>query len=83
MREADFYEIRRLDSYNGPVPQVKKDRDLGFDDGYGSRVADHVRGTGDDAESEGRTRWEKAMIAFTMMKAKIARTPILKHIDPD
>ena len=29
------------------------------------------------------TRWDKATIAFTMLKAKTATTPILKHIDPD
>jgi len=28
-------------------------------------------------------RWEQAMIAFTMLKAKIASTPLLKHFDPD
>ena len=30
-----------------------------------------------------RSRWEKAMISFTMLKDKIAKTPILKHFDPD
>ena len=30
-----------------------------------------------------RTRWEKATIAFTMLKANMATTPILKHFDPD
>ena len=29
------------------------------------------------------TRWEKDTIVFTMLKAKIATTPILKHFDPD
>ena len=38
---------------------------------------------GDDPDPEGRTRWEKAMIAFTLLKAKIANTPILRHFDPD
>lgn len=39
--------------------------------------------TGGDPDPEGRTRWEKAQIAFTMLKVKIANTPILKHFDPD
>ena len=30
-----------------------------------------------------RIRWEKAIISFTMLKDKIAKTPILKHFDPD
>ena len=33
--------------------------------------------------SEGRTRWEKAVIAFALLESKIANTPILKHFDPD
>ena len=37
---------------------------------------------GDDRDPEGRNRWEKAMIAFTLLKAKIATPPILKHFDP-
>ena len=37
----------------------------------------------DDQDSEGRSCWEKATIAFTFLKQKIASTPILKHFDPD
>ena len=36
-----------------------------------------------DWDLEGRSRWEKATIAFTFLKQKIATTPILKHFDPD
>ena len=32
---------------------------------------------------EGRSRWEKATIAFTFLKQKIATIPIFKHFDPD
>ena len=32
---------------------------------------------------EVRNRREKAMIAFTLLKAKISTTSILKHFDPD
>ena len=32
---------------------------------------------------EGRSRWEKATIAFNFSKQKIATTPILKHYGPD
>jgi len=40
--------------------------------------------TGDDMSSPGPDlRWEQAMIAFTMLKAKVASTPLLKHFDPD
>ena len=39
--------------------------------------------TGGDLTLTDRSRWEKAMISFTMLKDKIAKTPILKHFDPD
>ena len=39
--------------------------------------------TGGDLTSTDRSRWEKAMISFTMLKDKIAKTPMLKHFDPD
>ena len=42
-------------------------------------ATDLVPNTANDAEIEGRTRYKKFMIAFTMLEAKIARTPILKH----
>ena len=36
-----------------------------------------------DVDLNKRYRWEKATNAFTLLKAKIATTPILKHIYPD
>ena len=38
---------------------------------------------GGDQNSEGRICWEKATIALTFLKQKIATTPSLKHVDPD
>ena len=38
--------------------------------------------TVDDRDSEGRNRWEKPIIAFTFLKAKIATTPILSISTP-
>ena len=38
---------------------------------------------GEDQISDGRNRWEKAVILFTLLKAKIAATPILKHFHSD
>ena len=40
-------------------------------------------GTRDDRDPDNMNRWEKATIAFTSLKTKIATTPILKHFDPD
>ena len=34
-----------------------------------------------DLDPKDRFRWEKAVIAFTMLKDKIANMPILKHFD--
>ena len=39
--------------------------------------------TGGDLKLTDRIRWEKEMISFIMLKDKIAKTPILKHFDPD
>ena len=39
--------------------------------------------TGEDRGSKGRNRWEKAMIAFTLLNDKIYTTPILKHFETD
>uniref|UniRef100_A0AAV1VFN9 Reverse transcriptase n=1 Tax=Peronospora matthiolae TaxID=2874970 RepID=A0AAV1VFN9_9STRA len=36
---------------------------------------------GDECSNEGR--WTEAKVAFTMLKAKIATAPMLKHFDPD
>ena len=41
------------------------------------------RDPGIKVDNEGRSHWEKATIAFIMLKAKIARTPVLKHFDPE
>ena len=43
--------------------------------------AETDRDPGSKADSEVRTRWENDTIAFNMLKAKIAITPILKHFD--
>ena len=62
--------------------KVRKERYI--DSAGGStEVVDRVPNTGDEVDSEGRTRWEKAMIAFTILKGKIAGIPILKHLDPE
>jgi hypothetical protein len=37
----------------------------------------------DEPRAEEDDRWTRAKIAFTMLKAKIVSTPILKHFDPD
>ena len=39
--------------------------------------------SGGDQDPEGKSRWEKATIAFTFLKRKIANTPILNYFDPD
>ncbi|GMF22420.1 unnamed protein product [Phytophthora fragariaefolia] len=42
------------------------------------------RGTGGVVASAEQTdRWTRAKVAFTMLKAKLVSTPILKHFDPD
>ena len=38
---------------------------------------------GGDQDLEGRSRWEKATIAFAFPKQKIETTPIIKHFDPN
>ena len=82
LREADFFEISRSGGVDHPVSEIKEHRDPEATKDP-DVFADHELNTGGDPDSEGRTRWEKAMIAFTMLKAKIAQTPILKHFDPD
>ena len=67
LREADFHAIRN-----------KSSMIMGSGDG-----CDPDPKTGDDIDLVDRNRWEKATIAFTRLKAKIAATPILKHFDPD
>ncbi|CAI5718043.1 unnamed protein product [Peronospora effusa] len=94
LREADFHEISRAGDVQmvttgaGPncdrqsLDKYKIDQDLksGSRDGY---IIDPESNTGDDHGFEGRNRWEKTTIAFTLSKAKIAATPILKHFDPE
>ncbi|POM65029.1 LOW QUALITY PROTEIN: Reverse transcriptase [Phytophthora palmivora] len=43
-----------------------------------------ARGTGGELVPEdGDDRWTQAKVAFTMLKAKIVSTPVLRHFDPD
>ena len=42
-----------------------------------------VNKTGDEVDSGRRTRRENAMIASTVLEAKIAGTPILKNFEPE
>ena len=81
LREADFFKISREHSLDVPALKVEKEQDPGSAGGS-TEVVDRVPNTGDEVDSEGRTRWEESMIAFTMLKAKITGTPILKHLDP-
>ena len=82
MSEADFFEISREHILDVPALNVEKEQDPGSAGGS-TEVVDRVPNTGDEVDSEGRTRWEKAMIAFTILKGKIAGIPILKHLDPE
>ena len=82
LREADFFAISRSGGIDHTVPGFKEHRDPSATKDP-DVFADRELNTGGDPDSEGRTRWEKAMIAFTMLKAKIAQTPILKHFGPD
>ena len=70
LREADFHEMYRSEAV--PILDEKVDDDPN----QGNK-------TGGDQDRGERNRWEKATIAFTLLKAKIADTPILKHFDPD
>ncbi|KAL4109211.1 hypothetical protein PRIC1_000914 [Phytophthora ramorum] len=45
--------------------------------------ADQQMTGGDEPQIPDADRWTRAKIAFTMLKAKIVSTPILKHFDPD
>ena len=90
LREDDFHEIRR--TYDDPrtVEVAGRNRlchiaHKGDRDRYPISGSDRDRFpiSGGDQDPEGRSRWEKATIAFTFLKQKIATTPILKHFDPD
>ena len=44
---------------------------------------DHLLTERLNGDYTGGHRWEKAMIAFTMLKAKVAQAPVLRHFVPD
>ena len=90
LREADFHTNRRASKDQTAILDPGSNRDLDLPSVYKpdpykrSEVElDPSSFTGDDRDQEGRTRWEKVAISFTLLKAKIAATPILKHFDPD
>ena len=41
------------------------------------------RDRGSKAGRKDNIRWEKAKIVFNMLKAKVFRTPILNHFEPE
>ena len=68
-----LYELREADFFE---MSHMKDRDaMSGDRDYTMRANEH--------DPNERSRWEKTSIAYTMLNAKIATTPILKHFDPD
>ena len=72
LRETNFFEISQMEVGDTISTQsIKEDRD-----------PDTEESKERDPPNE-RTRWKKATIAFTMLKANTATTPILKHFDPD
>ena len=93
LREVDFHEISRskdqdLNRSQNIELSPDQDRESGDDLNQDRKSGDDLdqdRKSGDDLDQdpEGRSRWEKAAIAFAMLKAKVATTPILKHFDPD
>ena len=44
---------------------------------------DHSNAKGSNGEYTDGHRWKKAVIAFTMLKAKVPQTPMLGHFDPE
>uniref|UniRef100_H3GWK4 Reverse transcriptase domain-containing protein n=1 Tax=Phytophthora ramorum TaxID=164328 RepID=H3GWK4_PHYRM len=66
---AVLYELREADFHE----IVQQNRSI-----PGEQVAGGVVTRAEDAD-----RWVRAKIAFTMLKAKIVSTPVLKHFDPD
>ena len=72
LRETDFHEISRDKEIMASVTAMKLDRDR-----------DQDKNAGGDQDAGNGSRWKKAVIAFTLLKEKIAKTPILKHFDPD
>ena len=71
MRETEFFETSQMNvGDTTSTKQIKEDR---YPTMEGRRERDPNE----------RTWWEKATIAFTMFKAKIATNPVLKYYDPD
>ena len=71
LREIELFEIIQLDvGDTTSIKPIKEDHDPDMKERRGS-------------DPNERTRCENAAIAFTMLKAKIATIPILKHFDPD
>uniref|UniRef100_H3H490 Uncharacterized protein n=1 Tax=Phytophthora ramorum TaxID=164328 RepID=H3H490_PHYRM len=66
---AILYELREADFHE----IARQDRSIPSE-----QVAGGVVTRAEDAD-----RWARAKIAFTMLKAKIVSTPVLKHFDPD
>ena len=62
------------------VTAMELDRDRDQDKNAGG---DQNKIAGVDQDAGNGSRWKKAVIAFTLLKEKIAKTPILKHFDPD
>ena len=96
LRKSDFHEIRR--SHSTEVegsPSYDHDHNTHIDDSGQRRAGDHdhplvktngqvpIKAKESDGEHTGAHRWEKAMIAFTMLKDKVAQIPVLKHFDSD
>ncbi|KAE8969380.1 hypothetical protein PR001_g27514 [Phytophthora rubi] len=49
-----------------------------------SKINPDVGLTGDDdSQPSGEDKWARAMTAFTVLKDKLVRAPILRHFDPD
>ena len=90
LREADFHKISRVNGAPKLMPAVGPDDIREGREGNKCDIppkreigVDRYPISGDDRDSEGRNRWEKVMIAFTLLKAKIATTSISKHFEPD
>ena len=97
LREADFHDIRRSHSTEVEGSTIyDHGHNTHIDDDSGQRPAgdhDHplvttngqvpIKVKASNREHTGAHRWEKSMIPFTMLKAKVAQTPVLKHFDPD
>ena len=72
LRETDFHEISRDKEIMASVTAMELDRDR-----------DQDKNAGGDPDSGNESRWQKALIAFTLLKEKIVKTQILKYLDPD